>query len=208
MPYFRPEMPGGILVPRSGRAAHALGILMMATALLMACTGESAPPGKEVSASPTNGLSPVPSMEITPPHPSPEARESPEPTATGIPMDEEIAAALGSGKPVLIFFYSGCAPCKYRSQVTVLDQLETIYAGRVVILRIRDAEPAAEFGVTVFPALILLTGTPDGQYTIFWRLEGTADRATLENVLQEALKETIAPGPSPGDQNSGKEPTP
>lgn len=175
--------------PGCGRFVLVLGIIMTIV-LPMACTGSSsAPAGETISFSPTNETSPSPSP----------VKESPEPIPTKTPLDKEIRTAIDSGKLVLIFFYSGCAPCKYRSQVNVLDALEKEYAGRLVILRIAEAEPAAEFGVTAFPTLILFAGTPEGHYSIFWRLEGTADKATLVNVLNKALGvpiETSTPSPT------------
>lgn len=194
MPHLWPKTGRRILPPGSGRFVLVLGIIM--TILLpMACAGSSsAPAGETISSSPTDETSPSPSA----------VNESPEPILTETPSElgEEIRTAIASGKFVLIFFYSGCAPCKYRSQVNVLDALEKEYTGRLVILRIAEAEPAAEFGVTAFPTLILFAGTPEGNYSIFWRLEGTADKATLVNVLNEALGVPIETGtPSPNGQS-------
>jgi len=163
----------------SGKSALVLGAIAIVLVLQMvACTEGSSAPAEPPSFSPTQAPSPSPSGEIEKP---------PEPTPTETALDAEIETAVASGKLVLIFFYSGCAPCKYRSQITILDELEKTYQDRLMILRIGEPEPAAQFGVVTSPTLLLLGGTDNGAYTVLQRFEGVTDKITLENAVKQAL---------------------
>lgn len=207
MPQLWPKAYRRILPQWLGQWVLGLGIIMTMV-LPMACNNEeSSSSAEKASAPPTEELSSPSSTGATAsPSPLAEAKESPGPIGSETPLDKEIRAAIDSGKVVLVFFYSGCAPCKYRSQLTVFDALEKEYAERLAILRIAEAEPAAEFGVTTFPTLLLLTPTAEGNYSIFWRLEGTTDRPTLENVLTKAFGMPAESGtPSTNSQTQRKE---
>lgn len=106
-----------------------------------------------------------------------------------IPLKNEINQALESDKLVFVLFYKGCAPCRLRSQLKILDALETEYGDRIVFIRTDDAQATEAFAVVASPTLMLITGRENGEYIEYRRIEQTADQATLEVMLNQAISE-------------------
>lgn len=131
---------------------------------------------------PDKPLTPSPSAEAAPMTPADAGKEM-------MPLKGEINAALESNRFVFVLFYRGCAPCKLSSLLKILNEMETTYGDRIVFLRTDDPTATEAFGVITSPTMLLITGRQNGEYTEYARIEGTTDRATLEDIFIRALSE-------------------
>lgn len=137
-------------------------------------TGQTPTPDKPLSSSPSAEAAPTAQADA--------GKEE-------IPLITEINAALESNRFVFVLFYRGCAPCKLSSLLKILDEMEKTYGDRIVFLRTDDPAATEAFAVVTSPTMVLITGRQNGEYTEYARIEGTTDRATLEDTFIRALSE-------------------
>lgn len=101
----------------------------------------------------------------------------------GSVAERDLDTALGSGKPVILYFHSaGCADCI--EQEAILDEIEVEQEGRVVFVRADFAGNREMFNeyaglVASFPVVVVFNS--DG--AIVERYSGVTKRAELEGAL-------------------------
>lgn len=101
----------------------------------------------------------------------------------GAPLEKELAEALGSGKPVLLYFHSrGCASCI--EQAEILVELEGERGGEAVFIWADFAGNRGMFNeyaglVSAFPVVIVF----DGEGGVVEKYSGVTEKAELERAL-------------------------
>jgi thiol-disulfide isomerase/thioredoxin len=95
---------------------------------------------------------------------------------------------LSSGRLVFLYFYADwCHFC--RLEKAIIDELESIYSGKVVFIRINEARnklALEEFGVTGFPTMFLVYGKRGSVY-LYRDFRGFKDKASLESAIAKMV---------------------
>lgn len=101
----------------------------------------------------------------------------------GSPLEKELGRALGSGKPVLLYFHSmGCASCVEQEEILV--ELEAERGGGAVFIWADFAGNREMFNeyaglVPAFPVVIVF----DKEGEIVKRYSGVTEKSELERAL-------------------------
>ena len=118
----------------------------------------------------------------------------PKAQSAGDPLSCVIDDILADGESVFLFFYADwCPHCHH--QMPIIDELESEYAGEITFIKINVTERpdhAAEFGVSVLPAMIVISGTGGDEY-VKEDIPGFTEAARLREII----------GVATGDETGG-----
>ncbi len=122
------------------------------------------------------------------------------------PIDLQIDAALGSNKPIFLFFYAEwCHFCQQAK--AIMDELEQEYAERIAFIRVnseQNPQAVKEFGVSTFPTMFLIHDkSADGEY-VYSKFEGFVDKESLKEGFEKVITNESMSGGFESPPVSGK----